>query len=149
MFKRKLFPSVWRSQFVYRGNLAKVAWKINDSINLGLNLWRMLLPIFMGVWLRCRKIFKVAIIIKPLMQLSCSFIHLKPYIWNHTFETKQTKKEQHFFITDINFFYLPSATRKFSLSHVSQLLEVPGCFSITVITITVSLNCSLVHSVQF
>ena len=36
-----------------------------------------------------------------------------------------------------------------SLSHVSQLLEVPGCFSITVITITVSLNCSLVHSVQF
>ena len=33
--------------------------------------------------------------------------------------------------------------------HVSQLLEVPGCFSITVITITVSLNCSLVHSVQF
>ena len=31
--------------------------------------------------------------------------------------------------------------------HVSQLLGVPGCFSITVII--VSLNCSLVHSVQF
>ena len=36
-----------------------------------------------------------------------------------------------------------------ALSHVSRLLEVPGCFSITVLTITVSLNCSLVHSVQF
>ena len=33
-----------------------------------------------------------------------------------------------------------------ALSHVSRLLEVPGYFSITVLTITVSLNCSLVHS---